>query len=177
MPPPVVAAQRLRFFDGFCLARNPMSYWLFKSEPDTYSIADLARAGWDWWDGVRNYQARNFMWREMKVGDGVLFYHSSCAVPAVVGEARVSREAIPDETQFNSDSPYYDSQATLEKPRWWCVAIEYRQTFPHPVPLKKLRETPALADLRILQRGNRLSITPVEKNEWQLIRRLGAATA
>ena len=146
-----------------------MAYWLFKSEPGTYSIDDLARDGREWWDGVRNYQARNFMRDAMKVGDDVIFYHSSCAVPAVAGRARVCAAAIPDITQFDSESDYYDTDASPDKPRWWCVQLEFVEKFCQPLPLAAMRTMPALADMRLLARGNRLSILPLAEAHWRVI--------
>lgn len=146
-----------------------MAYWLFKSEPDAYSIDDLARDKTAWWDGVRNYQARNFMRDDMRTGDGVLFYHSSCAHPGVVGAARVSQEATPDSSQFERDGDYYDPAATPDKPRWWHVQIAFVRKFPAPITLADMRRQPRLADMRILQRGNRLSITPVTAGQWQAL--------
>jgi len=146
-----------------------MAYWLFKSEPDTYSIDALARDKAEWWDGVRNYQARNFMRDTMRVGDGVLYYHSSCATPGVVGTARVSNAAAPDATQFDPESDYYDPAATPDAPRWWCVQIAFVRKLSPPLPLAAMRVNAKLADMRILQRGNRLSITPVTARQWKII--------
>jgi predicted RNA-binding protein with PUA-like domain len=147
-----------------------MRYWLMKSEPDEVSIDDLAAAPKRTvpWFGVRNYQARNFMRNEMKIGDEVLFYHSSCPEPGIAGIAKVSKLAYPDETQFDKRSPYYDPKATREAPRWFNVEVTLvRKT--RLVALSELREEPKLADMRVLQRGNRLSITPVEPGEWRFI--------
>ena len=150
-----------------------MADWLFKSEPTTWSIDDLAAVGRDWWDGVRNYQARNFMMNDMQPRDRVLFYHSSCPVPAVVGEAAVSASARPDPSQFEADDDYHDPKATPDKPRWWCVEIAFVSRFPKPVTLAMIRQKPALKEMGILRRGNRLSITPVTRQEYELIVRLG----
>ncbi len=145
-----------------------MRHWLMKSEPSDYSIDDLVRDGSIPWVGVRNYQARNFMRDEMKVGDGVLFYHSSCAEPGIAGLAEVSRLAYPDATQFDPASPYFDPKATLENPRWYHVEIRLvRKTV--LLPLTVIREFDELAGMRLLQRGNRLSVTPVELKEWQFL--------
>jgi predicted RNA-binding protein with PUA-like domain len=148
-----------------------MRYWLMKSEPDEFSIDDLARAGRKGapWTGVRNYQARNFMRDEMRVGDGVLFYHSSCPEPGVAGIAEVSRPAYPDATQFDPKSEYYDAKATRDAPRWLHVDVRIVAKA-RLVPLAELREHRELAGMRILQRGNRLSITPVTAAEWKFIR-------
>jgi len=147
-----------------------MRYWLMKSEPADVSIDDLAsfpNQTVDWY-GVRNYQARNFMRDQMQVGDGVLFYHSNCAEPGIAGIAAVSKLAYPDRTQFDPKHKYFDAKATAEKPRWFNVDVKLvRKT--RLLSLKELRETPELANLRILQRGNRLSITPVDPRDWEII--------
>ena len=141
-----------------------------KSEPSEVSVDDVARMPRKTvpWFGVRNYQARNFMRDEMKVGDPVLFYHSSCEEPGVAGIARVARSAYPDETQFDPRSKYFDAKSTREAPRWLNVDVQLvRKT--RLVSLQELREHPELAGMRILQRGNRLSITPVTADEWSFI--------
>ncbi len=142
-------------------------YWLMKSEPDEVSVDDFAAAPRRTlpWTGVRNYQARNFIRDDMRVGDGVLFYHSSCAEPGIVGLARISGGAIPDSTQFDPASDYFDPKATADKPRW----VERKTRL---LPLAEMRAVPALATMRVLARGNRLSITPVTPAEWQTVRRL-----
>ena len=148
-------------------------YWLMKSEPDDCSIDDAlaAPACTVAWTGVRNYQARNFMRDEMQVGDGVLFYHSSCPHPGIVGLARVASRTRPDPSQFDPDSPYHDPKATPDKPRWLLLDVQaLRKT--RLLDLAELRRYEALAGMRILQRGNRLSITEVTPGEWQYI--LGA---
>ena len=147
-----------------------MRHWLMKSEPSEVSVDDVARMPRKTvpWFGVRNYQARNFMRDEMKVGDPVLFYHSSCEEPGVAGIARVARSAYPDETQFDPRSKYFDAKSTREAPRWLNVDVQLvRKT--RLVSLQELREHPELAGMRILQRGNRLSITPVTADEWSFI--------
>jgi predicted RNA-binding protein with PUA-like domain len=147
-----------------------MRYWLMKSEPADVSIDDLAsfpNQTIDWY-GVRNYQARNFMRDQMQVGDGVLFYHSNCDEPGIAGVAEVSKLAYPDRTQFDPKHKYFDPKATAENPRWFNVDVKLvRKT--RLLSLKELRETPELANLRILQRGNRLSITPVDPRDWEII--------
>lgn len=147
-----------------------MRYWLMKSEPADVSIDDLAampNQTVDWY-GVRNYQARNFMRDQMKLGDGVLFYHSNCDEPGVVGIAEVSKLAYPDRLQFVEGHKYFDPRATLETPRWFNVDVTLvRKT--RLLSLKEMRENPALANLKILQRGNRLSITPVDPRDWDTI--------
>jgi predicted RNA-binding protein with PUA-like domain len=147
-----------------------MRYWLMKSEPDEASIDDLANAPQRTlpWTGVRNYQARNFMRDTMQVGDGVLFYHSSCPQPGIAGIAQVSSTAYPDPTQFDPKSPYYDAKSTQETPRWLLVDVVFKKKCPL-IPLAALREHDELADMRVLARGNRLSITPVTTSEWNFI--------
>lgn len=147
-----------------------MQYWLMKSEPDEASIDDLASAPQRTlpWTGVRNYQARNFMRDTMKIGDGVLFYHSSCPEPGIAGLAEVSSAPYPDPTQFDPESPYYDPKSSQESPRWLLVDVRFVKKSPL-VPLAALREHDELADMRVLARGNRLSITPVTRAEWRFI--------
>lgn len=145
-------------------------HWLMKIEPDECSIDDLARLPGQTvpWTGVRNYQARNFMRDAMRVGDGVLYYHSSCAEPGVAGLAEVASTAYPDATQFDPASPYFDPAAKPEAPRWVHVDVRFvRKT--RLLPLARLRATPALAGMALLQRGSRLSITPVTPEEWRTV--------
>jgi len=147
-----------------------MRYWLMKSEPDDVSIDDLAARPDQTvpWYGVRNYQARNFMRDAMRVGDGVLFYHSGCAEPGIAGIARVATGAYPDATQFDPASRYFDPTSTPEQPRWLNVDVAFvRKT--RLLGLSELRSRPELANMRVLARGNRLSITPVEADEWRFI--------
>lgn len=151
-----------------------MKYWLFKSEPSTYSIDHLKADKQEWWDGIRNYQARNFMMNDMAVGDRILFYHSSCAQPAIVGIARVSAKAIPDETQFDPKSNYYDPKSKPSNPRWWNVRVAFVKKLKQPLTLTELRQQKALADMLILRSGNRLSITPVTSKQWDTIATLTA---
>jgi len=147
-----------------------MNYWLMKSEPDECSIDDaLAAPGRITpWTGVRNYQARNFMRDAMRIGDGVLFYHSSCPEPGVAGLAEVASAAYPDPTQFQRRSPYYDPKATRAAPRWMMVNVRALKKFPL-VPLAELRRHRALAKMWLLRPGSRLSITPVAPAEWRFI--------
>lgn len=147
-----------------------MRYWLMKSEPGEVSIDDALAAPNQTvaWTGVRNYQARNFMRDAMTVGDGVLFYHSSCAEPGIAGLAEVASTAYPDETQFDPASPYFDPKATRETPRWMLVDVRIRHKT-QLLPLSELRQTPELADMLVLQKGSRLSITPVTAGEWKFI--------
>ncbi len=148
---------------------NHSGYWLMKSEPSTYGIDDLAREGTDHWDGIRNYQARNFMRDGMKVGDLAFFYHSNCLEPGIVGLMEVVREAYPDFTAWDPESPYHDPRSTPEAPRWLMVDVRHLETFRRTITLAELRRHPELADMRILQKGNRLSITPVTPDEWKFI--------
>jgi predicted RNA-binding protein with PUA-like domain len=147
-----------------------MKYWLMKSEPSEVSIDDLAAAPKKTvaWFGVRNYMARNYMRDDMRVGDLVLFYHSSCPEPGIAGIAKVSKLAYPDATQFDAKSKYYDPKATLEKPRWMNVDVQLVKKI-ELIPLSALRETKGLETMVILQRGNRLSITPVTEKEWGVL--------
>jgi predicted RNA-binding protein with PUA-like domain len=144
-------------------------YWLMKSEPDAFSIDDLARVGTEPWTGVRNYQARNFMRDGMRPGDGVLFYHSSCDEPGVVGIAEVASEAYPDPTQFDRKSDYYDAASKPDNPRWTLVDVAFKRKLKRTISLTELREQPKLEDFALLRRGNRLSVLPVSKAEWNCI--------
>ncbi len=148
-----------------------MNYWLFKSEPEAFSISDLAACPrkTDHWDGIRNYQARNLMRDQMKKGDLGFFYHSSCAVPGVVGTVEVVREAYPDHTALDSNAKYYDPKATVDDPRWVMVDLRLRRTFKRVISLQALKANDALAEMKLLKRGNRLSIQPVTEHEWQVI--------
>ncbi|MGX5661462.1 EVE domain-containing protein [Diaphorobacter nitroreducens] len=151
-------------------------FWLMKSEPDECSIDDALGAPGATvpWTGVRNYQARNFMRDEMQVGDGVLFYHSSCPAPGIAGIARIASGVRPDPTQFDPESPYYDPKSPLEKPRWLLRDVQaVRKT--RLIGLAELRAHPELASMRVLQRGNRLSITPLQPQEWTFITQVLAA--
>ncbi|MCA0899766.1 EVE domain-containing protein [Microbulbifer agarilyticus] len=154
-----------------------MNYWLFKSEPDEYSLDDLKREPGHTgrWDGIRNYQARNFLRDSVQEGDGVLFYHSACKVPAIVGTASVVRGAYPDPAQFDPESKYFDPKATAEQPRWYCVDIRWQSAFAQPVPLKDIKQNPALEEMVLVKQG-RLSIQPVKATEWSLIKKLGEAS-
>ncbi len=150
-------------------------YWLFKSEPESFSINDLARAPrkTTFWNGVRNYQARNLLRDEIRSGDGVIFYHSNADPPAAVGLAEVTRAGYPDDTQFDPRSDYYDKSATPDDPRWFMVDIRFKETFTRPLPLDDLRDVPALRDMVLLRRGSRLSVQPVTPAEWKAIVSLG----
>jgi predicted RNA-binding protein with PUA-like domain len=145
-----------------------LNYWLMKSEPDEVSIDDLARLGQVPWFGVRNYQARNFMRDAMRIGDLAFFYHSGCAEPGIAGLCRVASEPYPDATQFAPESPYFDAGATRDQPRWLLRDVAFVCKTPL-LPLKALRQHPELSGMRLLARGNRLSITPVSVQEWSFI--------
>jgi predicted RNA-binding protein with PUA-like domain len=151
----------------------PKQYWLMKSEPDDVSFDDVL-ASHDQttsWYGVRNYQARNFIRDGMRVGDGVLFYHSSCAVPGIAGIAEIASTPYPDATQFDPQSPYYDAKATQENPRWTGIDVRAVKKGRY-VDLKELRSHPELENMRLLARGSRLSVMPVEADEWRFILKL-----
>lgn len=148
-----------------------MRYWLMKSEPDAYSIDNLARDKTAPWTGVRNYQARNFMRDQMTKGDKVFFYHSSCDEPGIVGIAEVCKLAYPDETQFDRKSDYFDPKATRDNPRWLHVDVKFVKKT-RVINLDELRKHKPLANMRVLARGNRLSITPVDSAEWDYINKL-----
>ncbi len=145
-----------------------MRYWLMKSEPNEVSIDDALAQKVIAWEGVRNYQARNFMRDLMRVGDGVLFYHSSCAEPGIVGLAEVTSASYPDPTQFDKKSHYFDPKATPEQPRWMLVDVQALRKI-RLINLAELRNEPKLAEMIVLKRGNRLSITPVSAAEWRTI--------
>ena len=154
-----------------------MRYWLMKSEPDEFSIDDLAKAPKQTtaWFGVRNYQARNFMRDDMRVGDRAFFYHSSCPEPGIAGIVEISRLAYPDATQFDPTSDYYDPRSTHDAPRWVNVDVKLVRKTPL-VSVQTLRETKGLQDMVTLRRGNRLSITPVTAAEWKIIEKLAPAS-
>jgi predicted RNA-binding protein with PUA-like domain len=150
-----------------------MKYWLMKSEPSCFSIDDLKSAKSTLWDGVRNYQARNFMMNDMKPGDLVLFYHSSAEPPGAAGVAQVSSPAEPDVTALDSDSEYFDAKATLANPIWYCVRIKFKKKFQREVSLDEMRQQKGLQDMALLKRGNRLSVQPVTEKEFQIVCELG----
>ena len=148
-----------------------MTYWLMKSEPDDYSIDDLERDGTEPWDGIRNYQARNMIRDDMKIGDEILFYHSSCKEPGIVGIVKVVREAYPDHTAFDPEDKHYDPKSDPDNPRWYMVDIALVRKFAQIIPLTALREhaEKSLSDMVLLRRGNRLSVMPVTKKHWNRI--------
>ncbi len=146
-----------------------------KTEPSVFSFEDLRKRprSTDHWEGVRNYQARNYMRDEMRKGDLVLFYHSQCAEPGVVGIAEISREAYPDFFSWDRRSRYYDSRSTQDRPRWFMVDVTWKRAFPRTVTLKEMRNTPGLRRMKVLQRGQRLSVMPVSKEEFDIISAMG----
>lgn len=148
-----------------------MNYWLFKSEPDSFSIDDLAAMPGkkDHWDGIRNYQARNLIRDEMRKGDMGFFYHSSCPVPGVVGVVTITSNPYHDHTALDPKQKYYDPKATEEDPRWFMVDVKYKKKFKQIITLDRLKSDARLKDMRLVQRGNRLSVMPVTAREWKLI--------
>ena len=146
-----------------------IAHWLMKSEPDTFSIDDLASRGREPWDGVRNYQARNFMRDGMRIGDGVFFYHSNCAEPGIVGLAEVVSDAYPDPSQFDPKSDYFDPGASRDNPRWMLVDVGFVRRLKRTITLKELQALPALAEMPLVRKGNRLSVMPVKASEWKAI--------
>lgn len=150
-----------------------MKYWLMKSEPDVFSLDQLKKDKTTWWTGVRNYQARNFMMKDMQVGDTVLFYHSNATPPGVAGLAKISHAAEPDKEQFDKKSEYFDPKATKEKPIWFCVQVEYVAHFKNFVSLQDLRDSDKLSEMLVLQKGSRLSIQPVDKKHFDIVKKMG----
>jgi len=146
-----------------------VAYWLMKSEPDVYSIDDLRRDGREMWDSIRNYQARNMMRDDMRIGDKVFFYHSNCKEPAIAGIAKVASKPYPDPTQFDKKSRYFDPKSTQDEPRWILVDVEFVRKFKKPITLAEIKANKGLEDMILVRRGNRLSIMPIEKNHWDLI--------
>lgn len=153
-----------------------MQYWLFKSEPDAFSIDDLAAKPkqTEHWDGIRNYQARNYLRDEVKQGDQVLFYHSSCKEVGIAGLAEVVKEAYPDHSQFNPESKYFDPKASPDNPRWVMVDVQFKQKFSKVLPLAKIKNMPEISEIGLVKKGHRLSIMPVNENEFSIL--LKAAT-
>jgi predicted RNA-binding protein with PUA-like domain len=146
-----------------------MKYWLMKNEPEAFSIDDLERVKTEPWDGIRNYQVRNFFRDDMSIGDKAFFYHSSCKIPAIVGIMEIVSDAYPDHTAWDPEEHYYDLKSDPENPTWLMVDVNFISKLDNPITLKELRSHPKLADMRILQRGNRLSVTPLEKKHWNYI--------
>jgi predicted RNA-binding protein with PUA-like domain len=156
------------------MPRRAMKLWLMKSEPDVYSIDDLERDGSECWEGVRNYQARNFM-REMSEGDLAILYHSNAKPPGAAGVCRICRKAYPDSTQFDKKSQYYDPKSKKEDPRWSMVDVEFVEKFAAPVSLQALKDDPALEGMRVTHKGSRLSVQPVEKGHFKRVLRMAGA--
>jgi predicted RNA-binding protein with PUA-like domain len=152
------------------------NYWLIKSEPDVFSFDDLKKSKnkTTYWDGVRNYQARNFLRDEMKKGDLVLFYHSNSDPLAVMGVCEVVKEGYPDHTQFDPDNDHYDPKADTNNPTWMMVDVKFKQEFKNPVTLDEIKANPKLKNMRLIQRGNRLSVMPVTKEEFHEIIKMGS---
>lgn len=150
-----------------------MNYWLFKSEPTTFSIDDLNHCSHQttFWDGVRNYQARNMLRDEIKVGDNAFFYHSNCTSPGIIGIMKIVKAGYPDFTAWDKKSDHYDPQSTSLKPRWYMVDVQFVKKFKNIITLDQLKANPLLKDMQVTRRGNRLSITPVSKSEWDAILR------
>ncbi len=149
-----------------------MGYWLLKSEPDCYSIHDLRTDTGAGWDGVRNYQARNFL-RAMKKGDRCVFYHSGAPLPSAAGTCHVAGEAYPDHTQFDPAADHYDAQSDPADPRWSMVDIAFESVFAHPVPIAAMRANPRLSGMKLLEKGSRLSVLPLTKQEYEEVVRMG----
>ena len=156
------------------MPKRPRKYWLMKSEPDVYSIDHLKRDGTESWDGVRNYQARNFM-RDMAIGDLAIFYHSSTKPPGAAGVCEISREAYPDDSQFDQKSKYYDAKSKKEDPRWSMVDVSFVEKFKELVSLQALKDDPELEGMRVTQKGSRLSVQPVDKTHFQRVLELAGA--
>ena len=151
-----------------------MQYWLMKSEPDVFGIDDLAKQPrkTEHWDGVRNYQARNMMRDEMNKRDLVFFYHSNCKEPGIVGVAEVVKEGYPDFTAFDTKAKYYDSKSDPDNPRWYMVDIKFKRKFKRTITLQELKTYSQLAEMPLLRKGNRLSVMPVGKKQWDFILKL-----
>lgn len=149
-----------------------MAYWLMKSEPDCYSIDDLARDGTNMWEGCRNYTVRNFMRDRMKPGDLAFFYHSSAEPAGVVGIMEIVRAGYPDPTQFDPASEYFDAKSPADAPRWYAVDVKFVRKFDRTIPLKEIKETPGLEAMEVARRGQRLSIMPVTDDEWATVLKL-----
>lgn len=144
-------------------------YWLMKSEPNTYSIDQLKADKTTLWDGIRNYQARNFMMKAMKVGDEVLFYHSNTKPPGIIGLAIISKQAQPDPTQFNKNSQYFDPKSDQANPRWHCVEVKFKKKFNYMLSLDELKNNPVFSNMLVIKKGQRLSIQPVEKKDFEVV--------
>lgn len=159
----------LRRNDGEASGTPRPSHWLMKSEPDAFSIDDLKRKKQEAWDGVRNYQARNYMRDGMRVGDKVFFYHSNCAEPGIVGIAQVATDAYPDPSQFDPKSKYFDAGSSRDNPRWMLVDVKFVKKLKRTITLKELQADPALDGMVLLRKGSRLSVQPMEAAHWEHI--------
>lgn len=171
-----IVRQRIPTKDrNFMAERN---YWLMKNEPSDFSIDDLQDAARQtaMWDGVRNYQARNFMRDKMRPGDGAFFYHSNANPLAIAGTMYIASEPYPDPTQFDPGSKYFDSKSSEENPRWWLVDVTFEQKFDPPVTREQLKKNPGLEDMMVLRKGMRLSIQPVTGQEWRIIHDIAGVT-
>ena len=146
-----------------------MQFWLMKSEPETYSIDDLKEFQTDHWDGIRNYQVRNFFRDQMKIGDKAFFYHSNCKEPGIVGLMEIASEAYPDHTAFDSKEKYFDAKSDPETPRWLMLDVNYIRHTKRNITLSELRDHSSIKEMRLLQKGNRLSVIPMTKEEWEYI--------
>lgn len=146
-----------------------MQYWLMKSEPDAFGIDELEKVGVEPWDGVRNYQARNMMRDQMQIGDGILFYHSNCEIPGIVGIAEVATTGYPDTTALNPEAKYYDPKSDPENPRWYKVDVKFVRKLKRTISLAELKEETALTGMPLVRKGNRLSVMPVSAQEWNHI--------
>ena len=146
-----------------------MQFWLMKSEPETYSIDDLKEFQTDHWDGIRNYQVRNFFRDQMKIGDKAFFYHSNCKEPGIVGLMEIASEAYPDHTAFDSKEKYFDAKSDPENPRWLMLDVNYIRHTKRNISLSELRDHSSIKEMRLLQKGNRLSVIPMTKEEWEYI--------
>lgn len=146
-----------------------MAFWLMKSEPEVFSIDDLKKRSREPWDGVRNYQARNYLRDQMKKGDLAFFYHSNCNPPGIVGIMEIVREGYPDDSAFDPTHPYYDAKSDPSCPRWYRVDVAFKEKFSHIISLERLRHIPQLKNMALLQKGNRLSVMPVTEEEWENI--------
>lgn len=159
-----------RLPDSICLLKPmPMNYWLFKSEPEEFSIDDLKRVKIEPWTGVRNYQARNYMRDGMKLGDLGFFYHSNCETPGIVGILKIASKAKPDAKQFDPESDYFDPKSSITDPRWVCVDVGFSRKLKRTISLDELKARDDLGDFALTRRGNRLSILPVTTEQWHLI--------
>ena len=149
-----------------------MKYWLMKNEPDDYSIEDLKRDKTEPWDGIRNYQVRNMIRDDMSVGDLAFFYHSNCEIPGIYGLLTIASDAYPDHTAFDKKAKYYDARSKKDKPTWLMVDVKYKRKLKKIITLKDLKSYKQLSNMRVVQRGNRLSITEVNKKDWEFILKL-----